>query len=168
MMSRILVAYATKTGCTQGIAEAIGKTLTSNGFNVDVTSVKDKPSPAGYDGVIVGSGARIGSWHGMAKKWVSANADTLKGMPVAFFTACLTLANEPEKTDEVQAYTDDLIAESGVQPVSYGLFAGWFEPDKFSFVGRKVLEKMDSPKGDFRDWEAVEAWTRETAGQLAP
>lgn len=166
-MSSVLVAYATKTGCTEGIAEAIGRTLAEDGFDVSVVSIKDKPDPSGYDAVVVGSGARIGGWHGMAKKWVSGNAEVLKGMPVAFFTACLTLASDPDKTDEVRAYTDDLIAESGVQPVAYGLFAGWFEPDKFSFVGRKVLEKMDSPQGDHRDWDAITAWGHEAGAALS-
>jgi menaquinone-dependent protoporphyrinogen oxidase len=165
-MSKILVAYATKTGCTAGIAEKIGETLAATGATVDVKSVKDRPDPAGYDAVLVGSGARMGKWHGSASKWVQANAPALKGEPVAFYTACLTMAREPDKADEVRAYTDPVIEESGVEPVDVGLFAGWFEPDKFGVAGRTVLKRMDTPTGDFRDWDAIAAWTEDVAPKL--
>lgn len=165
-MSTVLVTYASKTGCTQGIAEKIGETLQAAGATVDVLPVGAKANPDSYDAVIVGSGARIGKWLGSARKWVVKNAGALQGKPVAFFTACLTLAQEPEKTDEVRAYTDPVIEESGVHPVDIGLFAGWFVPEKFGAVGRAVLSKMDSPQGDFRDWDAIEAWAKGVAGKL--
>jgi menaquinone-dependent protoporphyrinogen oxidase len=165
-MSRILVAYATKSGCTAGVAEKIGETLAAAGATVDVKSVKDGPDPADYDAVLVGSGARMGKWHGSAKKWVESHAATLRGKPVAFFTACLTMALEPEKADEAHGYSDAVIEESGVQPVDVGLFAGWFQPDEFGFASRAVLNRMDTPVGDFRDWDAIAAWTEEVAPGL--
>ncbi len=82
-------------------------------------------------------------------------------MPVAFFTACLTMESDPEKADEVRAYTDKLLAETGIEPFEYGTFAGWFEPEEFGFVERKILEKMNAVPGDFRDWDAITAWTKQ-------
>ena len=165
-MSKVLVTYASKTGCTQGIAERIGARLEAAGATVEVVPVGGKATPDGYDAVVVGSGARIGKWQGGARKWVAKHAADLKDMPVAFFTACLTLASDPEKTDEVRAYTDPVIEESGVQPVDIGLFAGWFVPEKFGTLGRAALQKMESPVGDFRDWDAIEAWADGLADRL--
>lgn len=165
-MSTLLVVYGTGTGCTAGVAERIGKILADRGATVDVVSAKDAPAATGYDAVVVGSGIRAGSWHAPVKEWVMRNAADLKGTPVAFYTACLTLANDPGKTDEVRAYTDPLIAESGVTPVEVGLFAGWNEPKKFSFIERTVLKMMKAPEGDFRDWDAIEAWAAEVAPKL--
>lgn len=165
-MSTVLVVYGTKTGCTAGIAEKIGSTLAGAGATVDVRPVGDSPSAADYDAVVVGSGVRAGNWHGTVKKWVAANADALKARPVAFFTACLTMASEPEKAEEVRAYTDPLIAETGVTPIEIGLFAGMNEPKKFSLPERLILKAMKSPEGDFRDLEAVAEWTRGIAGKL--
>jgi len=122
---------------------------------------------AGYDAVLVGSGVRAGSWHKNVKQWVAENADALKSGKVAFYTTCLTMAAEPDKAAEVRAYTDALIAGTGVEPVDVGLFAGWYEPKQFSFVERTILKMMKSPEGDFRDWDAVDAWTRDMAVQLA-
>jgi len=163
-MSKALVVYGTGTGCTAEIAERIGATLAASGATVEVVPAKGAPVPAGYDAVLVGSGIRAGSWHQPVKEWVAKNAAALKGSKVAFFTACLTLGQDPTKTDEVRAYTDALIAETGVEPLDLGLFAGWNEPKKFSFIERTVLKMMKAPEGDFRDWKAIEAW----AGEVAP
>ena len=164
-MSKVLIVYATGTGCTAGIAERIGETLTAAGSTVEVASAKDALTAVGYDAVLLGSGVRAGSWHKAAKEWVAANADALKAIPVAFFTVCLTMA-DAEKADKVRVYTDALIAETGVEPVDVGLFAGWNEPKEFPFVERTILKLMKAPTGDFRDWDAIDAWTTEVAGKL--
>ncbi len=165
-MSSILVVYATKSGCTFGVAERIGAALASKGAQVDVVSVEDAPDPADYDGVVVGSGIRVGQWHAAAKEWVTANAAALKARPTAFYVACMTMAAEPEKIEEVRAYSDPIIEESGVKPVDIGLFAGWFEPKKFNLVERAVLKALKTPQGDYRDWDAIEAWAEEVAPKL--
>lgn len=165
-MSKILVVYGTKTGCTGGIAEKIAETLAASGATVDVRPAGDKPDPSGYDAVVVGSGIRAGSWHTSVKEWVAANAETLKSRPTAFFTACLTMASNPEKADEVRAYTDPLIAETGIEPVDLGLFAGMNVPKAFSLPERLIMKMMKAPEGDFRDYEAVAAWAKVAAPKL--
>lgn len=165
-MSKVLVVYGTGTGCTAGVAERIGKAMAAKGATVEVVPAKQAPDPAAYDAVLVGSGVRGGNWHAPVKQWVATHAETLKSKPVAFFTACLTLADDPTKTDEVRAYTDPLVAETGVTPVDIGLFAGWNEPKHFSFVERTILKMMKAPQGDFRDWAAIDAWSEKVSGQL--
>ncbi|MDO8880515.1 MAG: flavodoxin domain-containing protein [Coriobacteriia bacterium] len=165
-MGTVLVVYGTKTGCTAGIAEQIGRTLAEAGAGVDVIRAEDKPDASGYDAVVVGSGVRVGSWHGAVKEWVATQADVLKTRPTAFFTACLTMASDPEKADEVRAYTDPLIAETGITPVGVGLFAGMNEPKKFSLPERLIMKAMKAPQGDFRDMAAVTEWTRSVADAL--
>lgn len=157
-MSTVLVVYGTKSGCTAGVAERIGARLAAAGLTVDVAPAEDRPDPAGYDGVVVGSGIRMGQWHSSVKEWVAENADALKVRPTALYTVCLTIASEPDKVDEVRAYTDPILAKSGIEPVDLGLFGGWFEPKQFSFVERTVLKAMKAPQGDHRDWDAIDAW----------
>lgn len=77
-MSKVLVVYGTKSGCTSGVAERIGAALAATGVSVDVFPAEDKPDPAGYDGVVVGSGVRVGQWHAPVKEWVAGNAEVLK------------------------------------------------------------------------------------------
>lgn len=165
-MSTALVVYGTGTGCTEEIAERVARVLADRGVKVELAPAATAPGPSGYDAVIVGSGIRAGGWHGPAKEWVAQNAGALASCNVAFFTVCLTLATDPTKTDEVRAYTDQLIAETGVKPLALGLFAGMNEPKRFSFVERTIMRMMKTPEGDFRDWPAIETWTRETASAL--
>ena len=167
-MGTVLVVYGTKTGCTAGIAEQIGATLAESGVTVDVKPVAEGPDAAAYDAVVVGSGVRAGNWHGAVKEWVAVNAAALKARPTAFFTACLTMAQAPERADEVRAYTEALIAETGVEPVDIGLFAGMNEPKRFSLPERLIMKMMKAPEGDFRDMAAVAEWARAVADRLSP
>ena len=165
-MSTVLVVYGTKSGCTAGIAERIGATLSAAGVTADVKPAQEHPEPGGYDAVIVGSGVRAGMWHASAKQWLIGHAAELKERPVALFTACLTIASDPGKTHEVRAYTDPLITESGVEPVDVGMFAGMNDPKAFSLPERLIMKAMKAPEGDFRDYEAVDAWVRDVMGKL--
>jgi menaquinone-dependent protoporphyrinogen oxidase len=165
-MKKALVVYGTKSGCSAGVAERIGKTLAAKGVEVEVVPAEKAGKAAEYDAVIVGSGIRMGQWHEPVRTWVAQNADALKANPPTFYTIGLTLVSEPEATDKVRAFTDALVAETGVQPVEVGLFTGWNTGEGFSFMERAILGAMKAPKGDFRDWAAIEAWTDEVAPQL--
>jgi len=162
---KALVVYGTKSGCTAGIAEKIGETLSGQGFMVRVAPVQDAGAAEEYDAVVIGSGVRAGNWHEPARSWVKKNAATLKSMPVAFYT-CGLMIQDSSKTAEVLSYTDALIEETGVTPVDIGLFAGWNEPKQFSFVERSIMKLMKAPSGDFRDWNVVAAWAEKIAPQL--
>lgn len=165
-MSRVLVVYGTKSGCTTDVAEKIAETFAAAGSSVEIVSA-DKAGPAsGYDAVVVGSGVRVGQWHAPVVSWVTANAEILKHSKVAFFTCCLTLAREPGKKPEVRAYTNALIEQTGVNPVDIGVFAGWNQPKKFPFLERTVLKVMKAPEGDFRDLSAVGEWAEGVAPKL--
>ena len=165
-MSKVLVVYATKSGCTAGIAEQIGTTLTDRGVEASVLTAQDAGGPAGYDAVVLGSGVRAGTWHEAARTWASTHAEQLKAMPVALFTCGLVITGGAEKADEVRAYTDALIEQTGITPVDVGLFAGWNEPKAFSFVERGVMKLMKAPQGDFRDFSEIGHWTESVAEQM--
>ncbi len=107
-----------------------------------------------------------GNWHGKVKEWVTANADTLKSKPTAFFTVGLSMADDPPKVDEAREFTDPLIAETGVEPLDIGLFAGMNDPKTFSLPERLIMKAMKAPQGDFRDYDAVAEWTRGVSGKL--
>jgi len=165
-MSKVLVVYATKSGCTTGVAERIGATLVGRGVEADVVAASEAGDPAGYDAVIVGSGVRAGTWHESARIWTQGHADALKSKPVALFTCGLVITAGAEKTEQVRAYTDSLIEQTGIEPVDIGLFAGWNEPKAFPFVERSIMKLMKAPQGDFRDYSAIEQWTSATADRM--
>jgi menaquinone-dependent protoporphyrinogen oxidase len=166
-VSKVMVVYGTKSGCTAGVAEKIGETLVDAGLTVDVVPAEEASDPGAYDAVVVGSGIRVGTWHASTRTWVADHAAALKTRPVAFFTCGLRMSEGEEFAEETRGYTDALIEETGVVPVALGLFAGWNEPKTFTLVERLVMKAMKANQGDFRDFEAVAAWSRETAAALA-
>ncbi|PKQ16533.1 MAG: hypothetical protein CVT67_03815 [Actinobacteria bacterium HGW-Actinobacteria-7] len=165
-MSKFMVVYGTKSGCTRGVAQRIGECLARKGADVDVVSAQEADGLAAYDAVIVGSGIRMSQWHEPARAWVAQNAEQLQQIPVAFYTVNLTMAKEPERAPEVRAWTDPVIESSGVSPLDIGLFAGWNEPKEFSFIERTVLKALKAPQGDFRDWDAIDAWAETVSEKM--
>lgn len=165
-MGRVLVCYATGTGCTTGVAERIGETLASARARVDVVPFESNPDPAGYDAVVAGSGTRARSWHPVAKKWMTRNASALRARPLVLFTVCMAAATEPENAHETLGVTDRLLAKTGLDPLDIGVFAGWYEPRKLNFFERKAMEMHKAPVGDFRDWKAIERWATHVAPKL--
>jgi menaquinone-dependent protoporphyrinogen IX oxidase len=85
MSKRVLVAYATRTGSTVGVAAEIGKTLEERGFAADVKPLRERPSLEGYDAAVIGSAVNGGTWLPEAMNWVESNASTLCKLPVAVF-----------------------------------------------------------------------------------
>ncbi len=166
IMTRILVAYATKHGSTTGIAEAIGRELTAAGLSVEVKELKNVQSPAGYDAVIIGGPIYIGKVMADVKKFVGRHREKLAAMPVAAFVVGLSPASKDE--EEIGAARKALSdAVAPLQPVASALFAGSVDPEKLGFIERKMIGIVKSPTGDFRDWEAITAWAKELPPLLA-
>jgi menaquinone-dependent protoporphyrinogen oxidase len=163
---RVLVVYATRSGCTQGVAEAIGRALAEMGAAVELAPAFEALDPSEFDAVVVGSGVRGAHWHQPARDWVVKHSASLREMSVALFTVGLEITGGPEKAEEVRSYTDALLERSGIRPIDVGLFAGWYQPDSFSFVERAVLKAMKTAEGDRRDWEAIERWASGVASGL--
>lgn len=154
---RILVAYATRCGSTGEIAEAIGQALCEGGAAVDVRPVKDVTDVNGYQAVVVGSAIRIGQWLPEAVKFVETHQDALRRVPVAYFAACMTLAEDTEENRRTTAAYLDPVREI-VQPVAEGLFAGAMDFSKLPFALRLMVKAMKSEEGDLRDWDSIDAW----------
>ena len=89
MTARILVAYASRKGSTAGIAQAIAKELTIEGYTVEVSEMKSVTSLAGYNAVVIGAPVYTGKVTGDVAAFVSTNKDELSLVPVAGLQALL-------------------------------------------------------------------------------
>lgn len=68
----VLVAYASRHGATQGIAERIEATLRAAGLDAEARSAASVKSLAGYDAFVIGSAAYMFHWEKEAAKLVRA------------------------------------------------------------------------------------------------
>jgi len=161
---RVLITYASKYGSTGGVADTIGKELCAKGVGADVALIRNSGNVGSYQGVVVGSPIYMGKWMSEAVGFVTANQDLLRRMPVAYFLVCMTLARPTEKDRaQVSSYLDAILKVAPeIKPVSIGAFAGALDYNNLSWLNRRILKSKGTPEGDFRDWNAIRAWARET------
>ena len=172
MTTRILVTYASRSGSTAEIAEAIGKTLAEHGMQVDVLPMQDVKDLAPYQAVIAGSAIRGSKWLPEAVQFIRTHQSTLRHKPYAMFTVCITLAmlNGERYRAAVSDWTAPV--RSIVRPLSEALFPGMLDFTKLpmnwdTLKLRATVAMGIFPRGDHRDWNMVHAWATSLKPLLA-
>lgn len=160
----VLVTYATHSGATLTLAEAIAETLTVAGVTNELVDVNDRPDPASYDAVVLGTGVRIDAAEKPATAWATQHRDVLASKPMAFFT-CSGSASDPAKGGKQKA-ADAFVEKLGFSPMAVKNFPGWVILDKIPVHERLLLKSMRTPTGDFRDLDSVRDWAQELAPLL--
>jgi len=171
---KVLVAYASKYGATEGIAQRIGETLTARGLEVDVRRCKDLDEASGYDAYVVGSATYEFNWRKAARKFVTRNADELAAKPTWLF------ASGPVGAEKVDKDGNDVLKgaeprqfeqyEERIHPRGKQVFMGAYDHDKIRgadriFTWMPVIRNV-LPEGDYREWDVIEAWASAIAQEL--
>jgi len=171
---KALVAYASKYGATEGIAQRIGTVLRGHGLDVDVSRCEDLGTVAGYDAYIVGSATYEFSWRKSARRFVRRNAGELASHPVWLFSS------GPVGTETVDKDGKDVLAAAApkqfstyadlLHPRGMQVFRGAYQHDTLRGADR-VFAWMPAirdilPQGDFREWPVIEAWAAGVADEL--
>jgi len=162
MMDKILVTYASRTGTTAGVAEAIGQILAESGAQVDVRRMQEVTDLTPYRAVVAGSGIQNKQWLPEAMQFMRTNQAALSRVPCATFLVCMTLAmKKGDYRQEVATWLQPVRAL--VRPVSEGLFAGALDISKVPSLKDRLGFKISVAtgvwsEGDHRDWKAIRRW----------
>lgn len=186
-MSKVQVVYASRHGGTKGIAERIAEVLRTAGAEVVLADAADRPNATGFDAHVIGSGVYIGSWLKEATEFLERNQTTLGQTPVWLFSSG-PLPGSSKQTDADDPLEDSLgpvegpgsggrkkiaVLSAAIQPREHRVFLGTFDPhDPPKSMQERLVRLMPAakrilPAGDFREWEAIEAWAGEIAADLA-
>ena len=186
-MTKVLVVYGSRHGGTRGIAERIGDVLRGEGLEAVVAAAKDARDVQTADAFVIGSGVYMGSWLDEPLDFMRRHQDALAGRPTWLFSSG-PLVGSTKGTPGADAVTDALGPADGpgsggrkkvealsaaIQPRDHRVFFGAFDPkDPPKSISERVVRMMPAaknilPPGDFRDWDAIEAWARQIASKLA-
>jgi menaquinone-dependent protoporphyrinogen oxidase len=160
MIDSCLIAYATRSGSTQDIAEEMANIVRQNGAQVDVKPVRDVKSLDGYDAVILGTAIHIGHPLPEMTHFVRHYRQPLSAIPTVLYAVCMTMSQDtPENRTRALSFLTPIT--DWITPVSIGLFGGVMDYDKLNVFFRWAFSRSKDKsmaEGDFRDWDAIRIW----------
>lgn len=157
----VLLAYATRYGSTQEVAETIAAALRQAGLEVDLQPMQEVKRLDPYDAVLLGAAIYNTRWHPDAHQFLSKHQEALKQRPVAIFALGPLSTSEAAMLRSRHQLDKELEKYPWLKPVALEVFVGKMDPAKLGF-----LERMFSTASDHMDWEAIRAWANVLPAQL--
>ena len=168
MPATVLIAYATRSGSTREVAEAIAGELREAGITSELTSMRQAPTPDGYAAVMLGVPLYMGHLLKEFHRFVEDNRGALSGMPVWCFVLG-PVENKPEQFEEARRQAEAQLARHGwLRPIELRILGGCWDVRRMRFPMSllRALPAGKVPAMDIRDWGAIRAWAREIAGHI--
>jgi menaquinone-dependent protoporphyrinogen oxidase len=163
----VLVTAASQRGATQGIAEAIGRTLREHDLDVTVAAPDEIIDVDPFDAFVIGSAVYVGQWLEPATAFVQRFAPILSSRPVWLFSSgpvgdparklVQKMAADPVELPQLRELTN---AREHRILAGKLLGKGLRAPQRLSlFVFRGI-------EGDWRDWAEIERYATTIADAL--
>ena len=158
MAGGVLVGYATRSGSTREVAEAVADSLRQNGVEAYLQPLRGIRSLAGYRMLVLGAPLYMFRWHKDALSFLSAHRKELATLPAAVFA--LGPFHDVEKEwQDIRAQLDEELAKfPWFVPVKREVFGGRFDPAKLRFPFSLIPALKKMPASDIRNWDAIRAW----------
>ena len=157
----ILLAYATRYGSTQEVAESITAALREDGLEVDIQPMQEVKRLDNYDAIVLGAAIYSNRWHPDAHQFLSQHQETLRQRPAAIFALGPLSTGDRAMLRSRRQLERELEKYPWLKPVTLEMFVGKLDPSKLGF-----FERLGSTASDHRDWKAIRAWADALAAQL--
>jgi menaquinone-dependent protoporphyrinogen oxidase len=168
MSASVLVAYATRYGSTQEVAEAVAATLGERGIEVELQPMREVRTLDQYRAVVLGAPLYMFRWHKDALHFLERHRTALMARPVAIFALGPFHADEKEFQGSREQLDKELAKFPWLAPGVIQIFGGKFDPEELTFPHNLVPALKKMPASDVRDWTAIRAWASNLAAQFQP
>jgi menaquinone-dependent protoporphyrinogen oxidase len=165
---KILLAYVTRHGSTREMAERIGQEMRRSGLNVDISPADGAGQAASYDAVILGSAVYFGLWRRKTVAFLRAWRKLSSPPPLWLFFSGPTGDGDPK----AQAMNGQGIPQNRIQdiedirPRDIAYFHGKIDAARLNGLEKWATRNVNAPLGDFRDWNAIDAWAGKVADSI--
>jgi menaquinone-dependent protoporphyrinogen oxidase len=158
----ILLAYASRYGSTQEVAETIAAALREAGVEVDTRPMQEVTTLDNYDAIVLGAALYNARWHADAHQFLVRHQAALTQRPVAIFTLGPLSTSDAAKRNSRRQLDKELAKYPWLRPAAVEIFAGKYDPSK---PGMGFFERL-LPARDYRNWAAIRAWASALSAQL--
>jgi menaquinone-dependent protoporphyrinogen oxidase len=164
----VLIGYASAHGSTREIAERIGARLSELGCPANVVSLDSSVDPAAYPAVVIGSAIHGQRWLPVAEDFVRAHRDALADRSLWAFSVGMPAAlRGPWR--RVAGKEEGVVLDALALPESlrgHRLLSGVVAPEHLGRRGALMFRLVGGRFGDYRDWDAIDAWAGDIATAL--
>ena len=172
-MIRILVAYATKYGSTERVAQWIAEGMAERETSETIVDVKNISQivEVNYDCVVIGSPIYEEEPLNSVITFLEARRASLEHVNVALFVVCVDYGYLP-KEQLIDTYVKKLEAHASGMVVAREVFGGYFDIEKLSDEDRRIIEDFSKVVGhaitnmDLLDKDKTKAFGREIMNLL--
>lgn len=160
----VLMTTGSRHGSTREIGVAIAQVLERGGHTVEHLDPDEVTSLAGFDAVVLGSAVYVGQLAESVRALARRLEGALAELPLwLFWSGPLgTPARPLGEPDDV----DFLVRR--LSPRGVRMFGGRLAPAELDLTERAQIAEDDIVAGDYRDFEAIDAWAQTISVALAP
>ena len=161
----VLVAYASKRGSTDEIAETVAATLRREGLGVCLERAEDVRDLERFDAVVLGSAVYMKRWRGDARHFLKKHRKALRQMPFWVFSS--GPVGDPAQ-DNPEWMEPPKLAEK-VEELGgrdHVVFGGCLPAAPKNFIERAMVDGTPKEYRDRRDWHQIRSWAHRIAAQL--
>ena len=158
---KILVAYATRRGDVEGLADLLGADLRYLSHDVAVLPARAVTDLTHYGAVVLGAAVYDGAWHKEAVDFIDKVAHDLDRRPTWLFAA--RPLTEDNLVELSQPIAEMYQSAARVHAVSTKVFDARTHNPESLYQGPMPYGRR---AGDWRDAQAVDRWAHEIAHEL--
>jgi menaquinone-dependent protoporphyrinogen oxidase len=125
--------------------------------------------PGDYDAVVLGSAIHGGAWLQEATAFMARSLGTLAGRPVWLFSVGMSGALPRPMQSLASRYEPKEIAgyRQAIAVAGHQLFSGVIRPEHWDRRARRRFRLLGCRYGDYRDWDAIDAWADQIVERLS-